>query len=263
MGWCQPCPQFSTTRTDASASALDCVCDLSYYDDTNSSEAVHLPNCVLCSRGMECSTEGAALLSLVLLPGYWRPSNTTTDVRPCPDAELRNTSGCQGGSQAEGYCADGLTGPFCLLCASYPLTNQSRSELRYSRWPCYTVSARSPHHHPSISPIYAHTHPQSCLALHARYYQPASSDKMASCTSCEQTIFSWTFGLMVVLLAAILASAALLAIGLHRMPEQWQIRLEQSSILAKLKILFGFYAIVSKLDSVYEVPIPPELRAAV
>ena len=68
---------------------------------------------------------------------------------------------------------------------------------------------------------------------------------------------------MMVVVAAILASAALLAIGLHRLPEQWQIRLEQSSILAKLKILFGFYAIVSKLDSVYEVPIPPELRAAV
>ena len=54
--------------------------------------------------------------SIRLLPGYWRLSNATTDIREC-----ESSSSCLGGadafdSQGSGYCAAASDGPLCKRC---------------------------------------------------------------------------------------------------------------------------------------------------
>jgi hypothetical protein len=75
------------------------------------------PNCLQCFTGTVCE-QGSALHQLHLSTGYWRPSAESLSVVQCPDAHLNGT-GCRGGTDARPgqYCADGLDGPLCRLCA--------------------------------------------------------------------------------------------------------------------------------------------------
>lgn len=81
--------------------------------------------CTPCdSNTMSCTDVGITTQTIPLLPGFWRASAGTTDIREClnPDA-------CQGGSGggvqgagdsfADGtqYCAQGYEGPYCSVCA--------------------------------------------------------------------------------------------------------------------------------------------------
>ena len=65
----------------------------------------------LCAQCPSNST----LRSIVLLPGHWRLSDRTTDVRPCGGST--NCSGCMGGTSSGG-CAAGRGGPLCQICTS-------------------------------------------------------------------------------------------------------------------------------------------------
>ena len=66
--------------------------------------------------GSDCIVAGVVLASLPLLPGYWRFSRESTDVRRCPDAAKKADSGCTG--VAEAPCKPGLNGTYCTLCES-------------------------------------------------------------------------------------------------------------------------------------------------
>jgi len=58
-------------------------------------------------------TKQATLGSLPLVEGYWRTTNSSTDVRPCPTQDS-----CLGGTDLNLYCADGHQGPYCNICKS-------------------------------------------------------------------------------------------------------------------------------------------------
>jgi hypothetical protein len=85
--------------------------------------------CLPCLRGADCSISGASLDQLPLLPGYWRPSNRTTDIRPCPlpaaCAGNNGVSGTVNGVSSGNfqtdtmYCAPGYRGP----CKFFNLLN--------------------------------------------------------------------------------------------------------------------------------------------
>ena len=104
------CPAGKTTIHGGMTSATDCICDAGHYGTTDGTLT-----CVPCPVGASCSEPGATLELLPILPGYYRTSNTSDDLRRCPD--FGNASGCVGGVAAgEGPCKPWLEGPYCSLC---------------------------------------------------------------------------------------------------------------------------------------------------
>ena len=138
---CQACPPHSTTLDEGSTSATQCRCEPGHFE--LAVDARGMPVCERCPAGVNCDSSGVTLDRLPLLPGYFRPSEFSVDVRRCHDSHrtvcLTDTaanasvgasegppaalcvsasaSGCAGGDAFEHMCLDGLTGPFCLVCA--------------------------------------------------------------------------------------------------------------------------------------------------
>merc|ERR1740130_443836 len=112
-GACQQCPE-DAVSPKASKSIDSCKCKPGYYD---SEPAINELRCVQCKTGSDCSTDvsGVTLETLPLLPGYYRISNASNDLRRCPD--FGHNSGCVGGvGSGEGPCKEWLAGPYCRLC---------------------------------------------------------------------------------------------------------------------------------------------------
>ena len=147
QGACTACPDNAVTRGTSASHASACVCASTYFacptacieqpDGGSSTDRVcHCPDnatssdmcsaasdgsgmeCLPCPLGSRCDEPGFTLCSLDLVPGYWRQTNTSLDLRTCPDHSSSNdsSSGCQGGRGAS-PCKPELTGPYCQLCA--------------------------------------------------------------------------------------------------------------------------------------------------
>ena len=120
------------------------------------------PSCALCPQpGANCTAPGATLSRLLLMPGYWRRSNTSIAVlacaahRPCephaplpfrprrtppgatrcPDAHRRDISGCGGGTAA---CREGrgLSGIYCTQCPEKQARHRAAAVLHRAA-PCF------------------------------------------------------------------------------------------------------------------------------
>ena len=116
-GACHKCPEFASSLS-GSARKSDCRCVEGYYDAINRLEDVV---CLPCPFGSVCQTSGSTLSTLPLLPGYWRTSKSSSDLRRCPDASSTHTTVC---ANANGFtCKPWTTGPYCSLCN---LTDGSR-----------------------------------------------------------------------------------------------------------------------------------------
>ena len=97
----------------ASTSISDCECEKGYYNQR--SAANNTVVCGLCPVGSACLDVGITLDTLPLLPGYYRSSDRSNDLRRCPD--FGAGSGCVGGvADGHGPCKQWLTGPYCRLC---------------------------------------------------------------------------------------------------------------------------------------------------
>jgi hypothetical protein len=200
--------------------------------------------------------------------GNWRPSATSLQVRPCPDAHMGctqtwtcngSTSGCRGGVDVATYCAPGLEGPFCQLCSTASTATLSHSE--------------------------------------RVYYVHASRDEIAHCAPCG-TLVTKAFGIFFLVVG--LLAAALVSILVSR--PYWPPKYDQMAkrywraakpetlvkILVRLPRLtqathsppwhgcalltvacarcaaqVGFYLILVKVDDVYEVTLPPEVSTVI
>ena len=109
---CKRCPDRTTTHGVTGATSNDtCVCQKGFYSADASATQQEGPICKACTSGTNCTDPGLQLEHLPLLPGYFRASTRSDDVRKCPGVN----SGCLGGGDAD-QCADGLTGVFCSLC---------------------------------------------------------------------------------------------------------------------------------------------------
>ena len=88
-------------------------------------------SCVACPVGTDCADrEGVTLSTLPIKRGYYRPADTSDDVRRCPDAGAncssaalateceQSSSGCFGGDDPSAACRPGLEGTFCQLCSN-------------------------------------------------------------------------------------------------------------------------------------------------
>ena len=101
---CLQCPANSVTNDTAATSPRHCTCTTGYYNMRLANETVE---CFKCPVGASCAAEGITLATLPLTTGYYRSSNTSSDLRRCPD--FGENSGCVGGvSDGEGPCKLGL-----------------------------------------------------------------------------------------------------------------------------------------------------------
>jgi hypothetical protein len=89
------------------------------------------PDGVICGQGTHLGT-------WALVPGRWRISPTSTDIRRC-ERKVSNdqSSRCAGGTMdaqgsADALCTEGHFGPMCMLC----VTNQSRAYFDRSELRC-------------------------------------------------------------------------------------------------------------------------------
>jgi hypothetical protein len=77
-------------RSNATTSGLTCADNDSGENNGNCCYGTQYSDgsvCQQCLPGADCSVVGTSLMTQSLLPGNWRASNTTTDVRPCWFAE--------------------------------------------------------------------------------------------------------------------------------------------------------------------------------
>merc|ERR1719469_923398 len=104
------CPE-NAVANKSSSSFDDCRCEVDFYLD-NATECKQCP-----LPGTSCNAVGTTLVTLPLAHGFWRPSNESVDVRPCPDEGGGNASGCGGGVALCKTDRD-LTGVYCRTCTN-------------------------------------------------------------------------------------------------------------------------------------------------
>ena len=249
---CVRCPpRTSTLDKDAAESPDDCVCGDDYYrafvEHVQGRRGCTLhpqggAGCCMCPVGTACPG-GTSLSDLPLRRGYFRLNSGSSDVRRCPDSAANctgrnecpwSTSGCYGGPNASEVCRPTLTGVFCRSCESDD-----------------------------------------------HYYVQAAPGKPAHCLSCAGVVgraFT-TEGNMValwIIIAIVLTLITLAVCSARGLPawmharrrrlQQLLVRLGRTAareytVLNKLKILIGFYQILTKIERVYDVYLPAEVRA--
>ena len=122
---CKRCPQFSTTVHIAQHGISACVCQPMYY--RNASAGKNHSQCLPCPEHCDCPRINTTVDRLRVSPGYWRPSQTSLDVRRCRYArtcagDVPTNTGLQHGAKYNAtsrvLCdrSLGVEGVYCLLC---------------------------------------------------------------------------------------------------------------------------------------------------
>ena len=186
-------------------------------------------DCQICPVGSDCSQLGATLEALPLIPGYFRLDATTNDVRECPDAR-KNCSTSFGTSEciSASGCQGGASGDGCA---------------------------------PGLSGTYCELCDRSNGSL--VFYSKASSDGVATCEKCGDTLSSMLLtgvlglvGLVVLVLVLLLIKRFVppkVSDGLKTFNENFTPR-------NKIKIILGAYQISTKIPIVYSVTLPNDVN---
>ena len=112
---CLSCPTDATTEGLGSVAIESCVCNKGFFIGQADGLVHGEGDCVRCPPGTGCDTIGLQMQELPLKAGWWRVSNTSSDVKRCEDYNDDAGSGCVGGPKAQA-CKDNLAGPLCVLC---------------------------------------------------------------------------------------------------------------------------------------------------
>lgn len=232
---CLLCPLHSDTLGTNSTSIWDCLCEPNvdiygqpnppgYYNALNDSVL-----CKACPVGTNCSVPGASIYNLPISPGYYRASAGAIDIKRCHDA-------------AENCTGDDMTSE-CAQSSSGCLGGDDPDR------PC----------RPSLGGKLC----QLCNASGARYVK-ADETHVAHCEPCEND----TLMVVGILLGAVAAFCLLLWLVprvVRRMPmvqifKTW-VATEAAafSLGNKIKILVGFWQIVTKISRVYDISFPGEV----
>jgi hypothetical protein len=241
---CTRCPpRTSTVDLTGATSRANCSCSLDFYLAPESMPVAAMPecreesSCCTCPIGSDCSNQADLPITLADLPvvsGYFRLASDQYDVRRCADAAANcprgrlvcdnSTSGCQGGRELATICRRGLTGTYCRLCAE---------------------------------------------PLH--YYVSAATGVFAHCEPCKDAVQNGLesgLGKAGLILASAGLLAGLIVWCLRRNPKYrqllawaWHQAESHYTLRNKLKILVGFYMIATKIEDVYQVFLPPDVRA--
>ena len=114
------CSQCAHPRASA-AGATECAACVAGYAlrlRTDEGLADKSRACAPCPKGVLCPAN-VTVQTMTLLPGYWRLSTRTTDVRRCPDGHKENGTSCVGTLAADHGalgCRQNHTGVYCREC---------------------------------------------------------------------------------------------------------------------------------------------------
>ena len=112
QSFCKYCPANANTLAESTSSVDGCICNARHFADSRTNGRL---SCEACPVGARCTEPGTRIETLPLLPGYYRTSHSSVDLRRCPD--FGDRSGCIGGvGEGEGPCKLWLKGPYCRLC---------------------------------------------------------------------------------------------------------------------------------------------------
>ena len=265
---CTSCPgRFtSTLGLEGRTSIDDCACSRTFFLAPPTMNLTGMEDeceerCCTCPIGTDCPG-GVMLEHLPVVRGYYRRSPDQIDVRRCPDASANcppgesicadSTSACRGGRNATNatseMCHAGLTGIFCRAC---------------------------------VQPF--------------EFFVHAEQGADAHCEPCENAVSS-SFWIAIAGLIGVGFVIALVFAGLayyyrHHVPDDdvgvpdgrrswrrqkderadvylrrvvkhvWELLIVTYSVPNKIKILIASYQIMTKIEDVYEVQLPPAVRA--
>ena len=124
---CLACPSNTVTHGTGSVDELQCVAAPGFVTvqpgellpgDTVATARVAQP----CGAGFNCTFGAPSVAAMEVLPGYWRSTSWTWNVRVCQHA-VGCAGGTMGGADMQSLCAMGHTGP----CVSLPAPPARRS----------------------------------------------------------------------------------------------------------------------------------------
>jgi len=241
---------FAEITVDGATTSEACVCKPKYY---NSNLTGGL-QCTRCQVGMACRGS-ATLHKLPISQGFFRVSESSIDVRRCPDAFRcsgkpadRCMSGCAGSLNASTRYASTRR---ALARANASTAN----EIANTDQSLYRRLCRS-----DLDGVFC----QVC-ADDRNFYVPATEQVPAHCKLCEATL-GFTIGVGMAITGAVLFTA----LGGFRLYHRWLPKhpaLQRRLLAAleiytprnKLKILASFYMIAAKVSTVYEVYLPDDV----
>jgi len=221
---CIKCPENSGTGLGVRGSTdiSSCQCNPGYYDAL----AGPAVQCKMCPVGTACG-RGATIQQLPLQSGFYRVHDNTTDVRKCPDATANcsATFGTAACSSSSG-CLGGSN--ISAQCADGIVGTFCRTCIQ-----------------DPVGPLV--------------YYLSATDESSARCADCEGQL-GVTIGMALLMLALLGAAVAGLALAQKR-SKRFQQMLLTFKPQNKLKILIGFYIVATRVDTVYEVTLPNDVKA--
>ena len=230
QGSCTTCPAYAFTDGESKTSLADCICEVDHYALWRGGEL----SCISCPVGANCSEPGSTFEHLPLDEGYWRAHSNTTDVRRCPGSILG--SGCVGcgGDRCSAAsftgCRNGTGGPYCGLCASV-----DSGRVYYDKDSMECKACRESEGVPLL--VLGSVVIALCLISLCRCWHKQRRAKVTQAAARKQST--------------------------HRPhikeQQQWWARHWQSikrRLAIKIKILFGFYQIATKVGDTYLVSFP-------
>ena len=255
---CRPCPSKAASGV-ASTSIDQCYCEAGYYDTAGTKPV----ECVPCFIGTACTSAyaqaqtGVTLATLPIAPGYYRLSNASSDVRRCPDAAANcsdapecpeTTSGCVGTLAVDAPAPPESDGTPAAAARRLQEAGEAGSRIG-----C----------HANLTGVFCRLCSASLDGVKT-YYSAATSGARAQCKECRNAArdtLLWVSGLLLALATAatVLRCTYLSCLSTHRrgqLTHAWH----KFTPHVKLKILFGFYIIATKIPTVYEVELPPDVK---
>ena len=113
---CTPCPPHTTTLAGGAGALTGCFCERGFFRSTPSSAV-----CEVCPPGGICNQWNTLISTIRLEAGWWRVSNATSDLRPCPVAKpcIGNLNAT---TAATSVCGPGVDPavPYCSHCLGHP-----------------------------------------------------------------------------------------------------------------------------------------------
>ena len=219
---CKQCVDFASTRGPGQTSLSDCECEIAFYALWNQTDL----SCERCPVGARCDEPGVELESLPLDPGYWRSSKNTTDVRRCPGS--LDGSACTGNFTG---CAPFTGGPYCGQCDAEAMSAQFGDELYY-------------------------------------YHQEKQECRLCRDVSPIPAIVLGTVLLVFCVVAGVAAwlrrRAPSSGVGQLMVKEEkwWKVHAKsvKRRVAVKLKVIFSFYQIVTRVQETYRMAYPPSVE---
>ena len=214
------------------------MCDAEHYDAIDGVDGVVCP---LCPSGTNClfpPPGGYRLSTLPVRPGYYRVTETSIDVRRCPDAD----SGCGGARQ----CPQTTSG--CRGTAPDAATI-------YGRRMQYAGTSSTPKCHAGLTGVFC----QACIASPIKlYYVPAKKDAYATCKPCSESgSDTWV---VPVVFSLLLSVVLFVSWRVRKVPAKYTVTLRrvwaEFTPGTRLKIVISSVQIMTKVGAVYQVDLP-------